>query len=138
MINSHSKAPKLLLKEKFERVRPDHAVEGFHIVPKALTEDIVWEYNPHNDTYDPDLSHSPVIQYKPCRIEGNSIFQGRFYFQARYVDDLGQLVEKHAAFTKIADALVRLVRKNLNHLHSGFYAGNEALKLKDTGFQFRS
>ncbi|UCI19657.1 hypothetical protein FJ970_01375 [Mesorhizobium sp. B2-1-8] len=137
VINTQLKAPAILLKEKFERVHLEHKVERFHIVPKALSEEIVWEHNPYNGTYDPDLSRSSVIQYNPCRIEGSSIFQGRFYFQARYVDDLGQLVEKHAMFTKIGDALLRLVRKNLNHLHSGFYAGNEALKLKDAGFQFR-
>jgi hypothetical protein len=138
VINSQSKTPALLLKEKFERVRPDHKVEGFHLVPKVLSEGIVWEHNPYSDAYDPDLSRSSVIEYNPCRTEGSSIFQGRFYFQARYFDDLGQLVEKHATFTKIGDALLRLVRKNLNHLHSGLYAGNEALKLKDAGFQFRS
>ncbi|MER8656563.1 hypothetical protein [Mesorhizobium sp. M0847] len=138
VINSRSKTPAPSLKEKFERVHPGRKVEGFHLVPKALREEIVWKHNPYNDTYDPDLSRSSVIQYNPSRTEGSSIFQGRFYFQARDFDDLGQLIEKHAAFTKIGDALLRLVRKNLNHLHSGFYAGNEALKLKDAGFQFRS
>ncbi|PBB26991.1 MULTISPECIES: hypothetical protein [unclassified Mesorhizobium] len=137
VLNSHSSAPELLMKERLERIHPDHKVERFHLVPKALSGEIVWDHNKHNDTYDPDLGRSPVVQYNPCRIEGSSIFQGRFYFQARYVDDLGQLVEKHATFNKIGDSLLRLVRKNLNHLHSGFYAGNEALKLKDAGFQFR-
>ncbi len=77
-----------------------------------------------------------IIEYD--RMVGFKTFirAGRLYRVDKFWDANNQLVSKSPQFVDWADHLYKLVKKSLTRVEQGFYAGREALAMRNTGVPF--
>lgn len=98
---------------------------------KSQQSDIVWNYNEFRKTYSVDLTHSPCISMWTGMDSPDSVFRGRFYYDADFIAN-GERVAKNEEFLEAARVFFNWVRRNFQAVEAakGFYASGDALKKK--------
>jgi hypothetical protein len=98
--------------------------------------DIAFKPIKSRDDFSCDVMLEPVVQFSRCYVDSEIISPGRLYRTDKYYNDKGIITSKSADFIKWADLLFRNGRKKLHKIEQGFYAGTEALALRNAGIHF--
>jgi hypothetical protein len=88
--------------------------------------------------YLPDLFKGYVVEYGRCFFQSKIIRSNRMCFVATGGFNEGKHQYKDDDFIKDARSLFRKVKKVLILMENGWYAGKEALELKEAGVRFAS
>jgi hypothetical protein len=84
----------------------------------------------------PDTSNGYVIEYGRCYFDGKLIRRARMAFSTIWVDAQYHPHFKDEGFIREARSIFRKVKKSLTLMDNGWYAGSQALTMKQQGIRF--
>lgn len=74
-----------------------------------------------------------VVEFDRCYVTPDFIRPGRLYFIPNYYDEANRVIDKPREFVDWADGLLGAARRVLKRAGPNFLAGDDALKLRESG-----